>query len=71
MLEPWRLLHFLTGHAYVHLEQLGEQMIRRVRYTHAGRAYVIYLGPYLVWLDDPDGWTITPLTRTASCGVAP
>ncbi len=61
-MELWRIVNWLTGVDYVHLNSGVTQCIRRVRYTHIGRAYVRWYGAEIIWLDSPDRWTITPLT---------
>ena len=60
----WRIMHRLTGWDYVHMEldPHGHSEVRRVRYTAAGRAYIVWYGAHYVWLDHPGDWIITPLT---------
>lgn len=62
----WQCMHVLTGADYVHLENSADEIIRRVRYTAAGRPFCRYFGSRLIFLDAPDGWRITPLTTTAT-----
>ena len=63
-MELWRIMHWITGADYVHLENYAGEMIRKVRYTHTGRAYVKDFGAHLVWLDNPEGWVVTRLTAS-------
>ncbi len=44
----WSVAHWITGHHYVHCERGADQMIRRVRYIAAGRAYVRYFGAHFI-----------------------
>lgn len=58
----WRLRHMLFGSHFVHLENSASDMVRKVRVTVNGERYVVWVGAVLVFLDRPNGWTITPLT---------
>lgn len=60
----WQVLNAIFGWHFVHLENFGYQLIRRVRYTGNGKPFVHYYGAYLIWLDQPDGWTVTFLTHS-------
>ena len=61
----WKILHWLFGWQYVHMENSCDEVICRVRTSLMGRRFVRY-GPFYVWLDDDgSGWTITPLTHDA------
>ena len=58
----WRLKHRLFGWHYVHMSNTATDIIRRVRHTKSGRAYVVYFSDHLVFLDEPRGWWVTELT---------
>lgn len=65
----WRILNRLFGWHYVHLSSAGgHEIVRRVRYTADGTAYVvesreglIYTFDNLIFLNNTS-WTVTPLT---------
>jgi hypothetical protein len=69
MVEFWRVAHWLTGRHFVHLENSASEIIRLVRYTANGRPYVIYFESRRVWLDDPSGWKVTPLTNVTKATI--
>ncbi len=58
------ITHWLFGWNYVHLRNTATQIIRRVRYTATGSAYVVYYNGHLIFLDSDKTWVITPLTYT-------
>ena len=56
------MTHWLFGWDYVHLSNSADQIIRRIRYTADGSAYVKYYGSSLIFLDGKEKWKLTPLT---------
>lgn len=59
----WKLGYYLLNHDYVHLKNTASDIVRRVRYTPAGKPYAWHFAFHYVWLDDEvAGWTVTPLT---------
>lgn len=56
------IIHRLFGWHYVHLRNTATEIIRRVRYTGSGEAYVVYFGDHLVFIARPNGWEVTLLT---------
>lgn len=61
----WKLWHHLFGWDFIHLENSATEIVRRVRHTAHGRPYTVYFGEHLVWLDRPNGWTVSALTLRA------
>lgn len=64
----WKLCNLLFGWDYVHLSMPDRryQIIRRVKYTGAGRAYVVQYDEHLIWLDDPGDWLMVALTAVGA-----
>jgi hypothetical protein len=61
----WRLFNHLLGWHYVHAKNSATDIVRRIRVTKAGRPYFVYFDQHLVFLDEVNGWTVTPLTIPA------
>lgn len=60
--EAWRaLMHRWFGTEYVHMKNSADNIIRSVRRTSDGRPYVVYFASHIVFLDEPNGWIVTPI----------
>lgn len=59
----WRLWNKIFGWNFVHAEASIVSMIRKIRYTNNGRAYIKWFGSEYIWLDSNSKWKITPLTK--------
>ena len=64
----WQLCNKLFGWHYAHVATQQTTLgIGRVRAAADGRLFVGFFD-YLIFLDSPNGWTVTPLTWVASEG---
>ena len=59
----WRLFNKLFGWEYIHMDNGTTQEMRKVKTTLNGEKYVIYFSHHYVWLNNPEGWVITYLTK--------